>query len=102
MDKTAFILVIDDDPDIRELVEEYLSAQGFEVECAADANAARAAMQRRKPDLVVLDVMLPKLSGFDVCKKARAAGHVEHRTAGFDQPREAPHPGRRLGVQVRR
>lgn len=72
MDKTAFILVIDDDPDIRELVEEYLSAQGFEVECAADANAARAAMQRRKPDLVVLDVGLPGEDGLSMARHVRA------------------------------
>lgn len=71
MDKTAIILVIDDDPDIRALVAEYLSAQDFEVECAADAAEARAAMQRRRPDLVVLDIGLPGEDGLSVARHVR-------------------------------
>lgn len=72
MEKTAVILVIDDDPDVRELVTEYLQAQDFEVECAADAVAARAAMQRRRPDLVVLDIGLPGEDGLSVARHVRA------------------------------
>ena len=72
MEKAALILVIDDDLDICELVREYLAAQDFEVECAADANAARAAMQRRRPDLVVLDIGLPGEDGLSVARHVRA------------------------------
>lgn len=71
MEKTAFILMVDDDPDIRELVGEYLSSQDFEIECVADANAARAALQRRRPDLVLLDIGLPGEDGLSIARHVR-------------------------------
>lgn len=71
MERTAFILVIDDDPDIRALLGDYLQSQDFEVACAADAAQARAAMERRKPDLVVLDIGLPGEDGLSVARYVR-------------------------------
>lgn len=71
MERTAFILVIDDDPDIRALLCDYLQSQDFEVACAADAAQARAAMERRKPDLVVLDIGLPGEDGLSVARYVR-------------------------------
>lgn len=71
MEKTTVVLVIDDDLDIRELVREYLETQGIDVECAGDAVEARSALQRRRPDLVVLDVGLPGEDGLSIARHVR-------------------------------
>jgi two-component system OmpR family response regulator len=65
----AHILVVDDDPGIRDVVAEFLSRHGYAVETAADAREMDAAVRRRAPDLVVLDVMLPGEDGLDVCRR---------------------------------
>lgn len=66
------ILVADDDRDIRELVAFKLTQAGFEVRAFEDGVAALQAMRARLPDLAVLDVMMPGLTGFDVCRQLRA------------------------------
>jgi two-component system phosphate regulon response regulator PhoB len=66
------ILVIDDEPDLLELVRVNLDQSGYEVETAADGRQALAALRRRRPDLVVLDLMLPDISGTDLCRQMRA------------------------------
>ena len=68
----ARILVVDDEPDILELTRYNLSREGFQVTTAATGNEALAQITRDKPDLVVLDLMLPDQSGIDICKKIRA------------------------------
>ncbi len=68
------ILVVDDEPHIREIVGSYLAREGHEVRYAADGDAALAAALDGDPDLIVLDVMLPGRSGFDVLRDLRAAG----------------------------
>jgi len=68
------ILVVDDEPHIREIVGSYLAREGHEVRYAADGDAALAAALDDEPDLIVLDVMLPGRSGFDVLRELRAAG----------------------------
>ncbi|GAB4193761.1 MAG: response regulator transcription factor [Roseiflexaceae bacterium] len=68
------ILIVDDEPTIVEVVELYLRREGFVVQTAADGNAALAAVERRRPDLVVLDLMLPGLSGLEVTRRIRAGG----------------------------
>ena len=65
------ILVIEDDPDIRELLRYNLSREGFEVILAEQGQEGLDCAGRSVPDLVVLDLMLPKLSGTEVCKKLR-------------------------------
>lgn len=70
----ARILVVDDEPHIREVVGAYLSREGYAVATAADGPAALAAARGDTPDLVVLDVMLPGRSGFDVLRDLRAEG----------------------------
>ena len=72
-DVNPLILVVDDDPDIRRLVAEFLSREGFEVEAAADATAMDALLARRRPDIVVLDLMLPGEDGLSICRRLRAA-----------------------------
>lgn len=66
------ILVIDDEPDLLELVRVNLHQSGYEVETAADGREALAALRRSRPDLVVLDLMLPDVSGTDLCRQLRA------------------------------
>ncbi|MBV8593219.1 MAG: response regulator [Caulobacteraceae bacterium] len=65
------ILIVDDDPEIRHLVSEFLGRHGFGVETAADARSMDASLARRTPDLVVLDVMLPGEDGLDICRRLR-------------------------------
>ncbi|MCH7480862.1 MAG: response regulator transcription factor [Chloroflexi bacterium] len=66
------ILVVDDEPNIVELAQMYLEQGGFRVESVGDGLAALAAVEQSKPALIVLDVMLPEMDGFDVCRKLRA------------------------------
>jgi len=68
------ILVVDDEPHIREIVGSYLAREGHEVRYAADGDAALASALADEPDLIVLDVMLPGRSGFDVLRELRTAG----------------------------
>ncbi|MCX5381519.1 response regulator transcription factor [Streptomyces sp. NBC_00091] len=72
----ARILVVDDDPTVSEVVAGYLRRAGFAVEEAGDGPAALAAAGRARPDLVVLDLMLPGLDGLEVCRRLRADGPV--------------------------
>jgi two-component system, OmpR family, phosphate regulon response regulator PhoB len=67
------ILLVEDDPDIRELVAYKLTRGGFEVIEAADGLAALRSARSRRPDAVILDMGLPRLSGIDVCRELRAA-----------------------------
>lgn len=68
----ASILVVDDDPDLRELVSSRLWRAGYAITTAPDGDSALAAIAAEKPDLVVLDVMMPGRSGLDVCRELRA------------------------------
>jgi two-component system alkaline phosphatase synthesis response regulator PhoP len=68
---SARILVVDDEPTILRLVESYLKAESYEVYTAADGPAALKAVHAFKPDLVVLDVMLPGLDGLEVLTRLR-------------------------------
>src|SRR5262249_59414505 len=68
------ILIVDDEPTIVEVVELYLLREGFKVLTAADGPAALAAVAQQQPDLVVLDLMLPGMSGLDLTRQIRAGG----------------------------
>ena len=70
------ILVVDDERNIVELVRLYLEKEGFNVVSASDGEAALVQYERAEPDLVVLDLMLPKLDGFEVCRELRRRGDV--------------------------
>src|SRR3989442_15741807 len=70
----ARLLVVEDDPNILELLSASLRYAGFEVSTATRGMEATAAVQRRRPDLVVLDVMLPDLDGFEVARRMRSGG----------------------------
>jgi two-component system response regulator RegX3 len=69
------ILVVDDDPGVVDVVAFALRSDGFEVETAGDGERALELAQRRPYDVMVLDLMLPRLSGTEVCRRLRASGN---------------------------
>ncbi len=76
MDETLKILVVEDDPEIRDLLDEFLTGEGFLVHTADSAASADRLIERRWPDLVVLDVMMPREDGFSFCRRIRARSQV--------------------------
>jgi two-component system, OmpR family, alkaline phosphatase synthesis response regulator PhoP len=66
------ILIVDDEPNIVLSLEFLMQREGYQVATAADGEAALEALAAQAPDLVILDVMLPKVNGFDVCRRIRA------------------------------
>ena len=74
--KTYKILVVDDEVDIVDFIDDYLTGEGYEVIKAYDGVEALDKMRQDLPDLVVLDVMLPGLDGFEVCKQMRTESTV--------------------------
>ena len=67
------ILLVDDEPSILELSRMYLEREGFRIKSVQDGQAALDSTSRDRPALLVLDVMLPKLDGFEVCRRLRAS-----------------------------
>jgi two-component system response regulator ResD len=65
------VLVVDDEPIVREILERYLRREGFEVETAVDGPSAIEAFEASKPDLIVLDLMLPRIDGLEVFRRIR-------------------------------
>ena len=68
---TARILVVDDEADIRDLLQEILLEEGYDVEVAANAAEARAACARHEPDLVLLDIWMPDTDGISLLREWR-------------------------------
>ena len=66
------ILIVDDEPSIVISLEYLMKRAGYDVAVAADGEAALEELERARPDLVILDVMLPRLNGFEVCRRIRA------------------------------
>ena len=90
------LLIADDDNEIRELLEFDLAQSGYSVDCAKDGEEALQKALSNTYDLILLDVMMPKMNGFDVCKNIRATkpeipilmltakGTINDKTQGFD------------------
>jgi two-component system OmpR family response regulator len=76
MDRPDHVLVVDDDAEIRKLLGEYLRLNGLRVSLATDAAEMREALKAGRPDIVVLDVMLPGESGLALCRDLRAASNL--------------------------
>ncbi|WP_216586150.1 response regulator transcription factor [Streptomyces brasiliscabiei] len=72
----ARVLVVDDDPTVAEVVTGYLDRAGYTVDRAGDGPAALAHAAAHRPDLVVLDLMLPGMDGLEVCRRLRTRGPV--------------------------
>lgn len=71
MAATATILIVDDDEEIRDLMRDYLEADGYAMLTAPDGRAALAALASKQVDGILLDVMMPGPSGFDLCRQIR-------------------------------
>jgi two-component system, OmpR family, response regulator AdeR len=68
------VLVVEDEPNLSQVLEAYLRRDGFRTERAADGESALRLFWEAKPDLILLDVMLPKLDGFEILRQVRQAG----------------------------
>ncbi len=73
---SELILVVDDEPKITRIARDYLEKNGYRVIVAADGQSALASARREKPDLVILDLMLPQMDGREVCKILRRESDV--------------------------
>jgi len=70
------ILIVDDEPNIIELAKLYLEREGFKVEGVSTGKDALTRQETGKPDLIILDLMLPDIDGFDVCRRIRAKSNI--------------------------
>ena len=70
------VLIIDDDPKLNRLLTEFLSGFGFIVHTALKPSEGLKKLRRHSPDMVILDIMLPEMNGFEVCKKIRQGSDV--------------------------
>jgi DNA-binding response OmpR family regulator len=110
------ILVVDDEPMVTEVVERYLHREGYDVRTAADGAAAMETFAEMRPHLVVLDLMLPRINGMEVCRRIRessrtpiimltARGDEMDRIAGFESGADdylaKPFSPRELVVRVK-
>ena len=71
------VLIVDDEPNIVTSLTFLMKKSGFETSVARDGDEALAEVERFRPDLVLLDVMMPKRDGFEVCQKLRASGQTQ-------------------------
>jgi len=71
MEKSKKILVVDDDPDIREAVSAVLESQDYEVITARDGEEGLTKLREERPDLMILDLLMPRMDGFAVCKELK-------------------------------
>ena len=67
-----YVLIVDDDPDLVETVAMMLESKGFEVGKAYDGIEGEAAIKQRRPDVLVLDVMMPRKNGYQLCKELKS------------------------------
>jgi DNA-binding response OmpR family regulator len=70
------ILLVDDEPEILDICRDYLKASAFEVVTARDGLQGLSAARREKPDLIVLDLMMPEMDGLDMCREIRRESNV--------------------------
>ncbi len=76
MGRTPTVLVVDDEPEIVEILRDYFEANGFAVLTATDGRAALARLAEEPVDCLLLDIMMPGPSGFDICRQIRASSDV--------------------------
>ncbi|MEO6992242.1 MAG: response regulator [Lacunisphaera sp.] len=85
------ILVVDDEPDVTDLVAYHMKAKGFQVETLNDATASIAKARSYHPDLVILDIMMPDLSGIQICRILRADPKLAKVPIIFLTAKSEPH-----------
>ena len=71
MEQSTKILIVDDDPDIRDVLTTVLEVQGYQVLTASDGIEGLATLKAEKPDLMILDLLMPKMDGYAVCKELK-------------------------------
>ena len=76
---TGKILLVDDDPDILDAITMILESQGYQVVTARDGIEALANLKAEKPDLMILDLLMPKMDGFAVCKELQDPRWSKHK-----------------------
>ncbi len=76
--KTKKILVVDDDPALIKLLTSLLNTQGFDVATAADGLDAMVQVKNYAPDLIILDIMMPEINGYDVCRNLKMDNKYKH------------------------
>lgn len=90
----GYVLIVDDDPHIRELVSVILAKEGYQVQQASDGNEAMDAMEDAPADMVILDIMMPNMDGWELCRNLReqydipilmvtAKGEMQDKVKGF-------------------
>ena len=92
MDHSTLILVVDDDPDLRKLIGDFLAGHGYRVEAAANAAAMRASIENQRPDLVILDMQIGNMGGVAVALDLRleeSAGRLDRANILLLLDREA-------------
>ncbi len=95
----ATILVVDDDESIRELLRLHLSGAGYEVDVAADAIAAGYMILRRAPDLIITDIGMPHMDGFEFVAALKADKSLPHIPVVFlTSMEDGDHRGKELGA----
>ncbi len=68
----GYVLLVDDDPDLVETLSMVLESKGFEVGKAYDGIEAEAAIKKRQPDVLILDVMMPRKNGYELCRELKS------------------------------
>lgn len=81
--KKQTILLVDDDPDILQMISYNVEKEGYTVYCAADGEEGITLAKKVKPDLVLLDVMMPKMDGIEVCQVIRENADIEQPIIAF-------------------
>src|SRR5688500_11814793 len=102
VDQGMRVLIVDDEPMVRDVLTRYLTRSGFLTESASDGEAAIAAFDASRPDLVLLDLMLPRVDGFAVFRsiRARAATPVIMLTARGEETERIRSEERRVGREA--
>jgi two-component system phosphate regulon response regulator PhoB len=85
------ILVVDDEPDVTDLVAYHLKAKSFHVECLNDSTASISRARSFQPDLIILDIMMPNLSGIQLCRILRADNKLSKVPIIFLTAKAEPH-----------
>jgi two-component system response regulator MprA len=93
-----WVLVVDDDPHVRQAIQWALEDEGFAVEAAADGQAALELAASRRPDLVLLDITLPRLDGYAVARALRGEHGPALPILAITADGQAPEKARRVGA----